>query len=229
MQQLLQLNIFNDYMRKASCLALSVVAFAVTMTQAVQAKALVQRASNPTLDRSYVQVAAAAMWPDFSKIEHEVVPNIVHSLGDDLKRAVQDKLRFRLGNFRLAQSSADADAARYILAELGKGREAWVKALSQVAGEAVKISPPQGAAVRAEADSAMSLWEKIKSLFSRKQAQNKAEVASIDAELETAVGKYILAENSNIFDSLFNKIKNVADKDINIAKNDFATAKKDLD
>ena len=104
-----------------------------------------------------------------------------------------------------------------------------MKVLSQVAGEAAKLSPPQSAAVRAEAESAMSLWEKIKSLFSRKQAQNKAEVASVDTELEAAVGKYILAENSNIFDSLFNKIKNVADKDINIAKHDFASAKKDFD
>ena len=140
-------------MRKASCIVLSVVAFAMTITQAVQAKALVQRASNPTFDRSYVQVAAAAMWPDFNQIEHDVVPNIVHSLGDDLKRAVQDKLRFKIGNFRLAQSSTDADAARFILTELGNGKERWLKALSQIAGEAAKFSP-QGPITRAESESA---------------------------------------------------------------------------
>jgi hypothetical protein len=71
----------------------------------------------------------------------------------------------------------------------------------------------------------MSFWEKIKSLFSRKQAQT----GSVDAELDDAVESYIRAESSNFFDSLISKIKNAASKDIAIAKNDVATAKKDFE
>jgi len=171
-------------MRKASCIVLTVVAFAATFTQAVQTRSLVQRAPPQGFDRSYAQVAAAAMWPDLAKMEQEVVPNVVNSLGDDLKRAVQDRLRFKLANLsklRLAQS-ADAEAARYILAEIGQGHASWLKALGQVSDEAARL---EGPAVKAQTESSMSLWEKIKSFFSRKQPQNKAEVSS--AELDAAV------------------------------------------
>jgi hypothetical protein len=70
------------------------------------------------------------MWPDFSKVEHEVVPNIVHSLGGDLKKAVEDQLRIRLAGLKLAQSSVDADAARFILTEISNGHPRWLNALS---------------------------------------------------------------------------------------------------
>ena len=111
--------------------------------------------------------------------------------------------------------SGDAEVAQFILSEIANGNPVYMKALGQVAHNT--IQPQSGhvlSQVASEVDAQIKdeffkeNWEKIKNMFSKKQAaQSETEEAVITRLLNAEVASYIKAQDAKLFDSLKQKLK----------------------
>lgn len=211
-------------MRRTALLLTVATVLTLNQVSAVQSKSFVQRSfASHNTDRSYAQVAAAGLWGNnFAEVEDQIASQVVFGLNKELKKKLADALRDKLAVAAKKQVSAlsasqvdDAEIARYILTEIGNEKKPWMKALGKVAKMGIKMSPvgplvasEMEAYTAAEAD---GIWDKIKSIFSRKkEAKTAAQVAAFDQELDAQVEQYILAEGQGIFDKLKKKAMQAA-------------------